>query len=208
MMTKHVRTVGLLALAALSVSVFAGCPWSPDKITTKPPIETKYKPQTSLQNVLANLEVAYQDKDYPEYEKLFASNYIFVFNPADVADDDNPTPSQWARAEELDSAKKLFESDTVDDISLNWSIGDPTSAEDEYPASPGCLVSRVDEVNLDVVTRRDDTIWIYKVQGATHFFYCKPDTTQIETSSGPMDKWEIFVWKDSPIGDGKAVAAK
>jgi outer membrane protein assembly factor BamB len=205
MILRRTRALAFLPLAAVMILGLSGCPFSPekDKLPITPP-QTDYLPQSSALNVLENLKTSYEKREFLEYNNLFSEDYIFVFNPADVEDPFNPTPQQWARADEMDSAENLFANDRVDGISLNWVIGE-LAADDTYPGHPWKI--RVDNVQLDVQTRAEDgTVWIYQVNGATHVYYFREGTG--EQASDGKTKWYCTRWEDSPLGFFKAPVAE
>lgn len=201
MTSRPTRALAFLPLAAVMLLGLSGCPFSPEKDKLPPaPVPSDYLPQSSAVNVLENLKTSYVKREYLEYENLFAPDYIFVFNPADVDDPINPTPQQWARADEMDSARNLFSNDRVEQITLNWSPGQLT-ADDTY----GWKI-RVDDVLLDVQTRNElNEVWILQVKGATHVFYFREESTQ---ASDGKALWNCTRWEDSPIGLFKAPVAE
>ena len=192
-------------VAALLVAILAGCGGGKAKlIPPDQPANPDYLEQSSAVNLLANLRTSYEKREFPEYNNLFSQDYIFVFNPADVEDPFNPTPQQWARADEMDSAENLFANDRVDGITLNWSIG-ALAADDTYPGHPWKI--RVDNVQLDIQTRAEDgTVWIYQVNGATHVYFFRE--APAERASDGKTKWYCTRWEDSPIGLFKAPVAE
>ena len=197
------RTTSRLARVAITALVAgvlaAGC--DAEKKITPPDPPSPYLEPSSPLNVLKNLEYAYEHEDSTAYAAVFTEDFTFVFNPDDVRNPDNPTPAEWDLEDELQAAGAMFRSPSVDDISLNWSIGEPDSSGAQNPQDPDTLAVRVDEINLDVITKRDDTIWIYKVQGATHWFHFLADRSV--TYAGDKHRWRVYRWLDSPIGAGK-----
>jgi hypothetical protein len=188
----------VLPLAAVWLATLTGCPFSPknNPIPPPPPL-SDYLEQSSAAYVLANLRTAYEKKNFDEYDKLFSPDYVFVFNPADVGDPENPTPQQWFRADEMDSARNLFSNDRVEYITLNWNPGE---AEPSDEVIQGSWKVRVDAVNLDVHTRNENNeVWIYEVKGAVHVFYFREDPSVTFPASG-KHKWYCIRWDDSPIG--------
>ena len=180
-----------ILLIPFAVMWVCGSACDDDKKVT-PPEVSDYLDQSSAVNVLENLKTAYVKREYAQYEKLFSADFIFVFNPADVDDPINPTPQQWARADEMDATRNLLTHDHVEGISLNWSPGQLT-ADDTY----GWKI-RVDDVLLDVQTRNElGEVWILQVKGATHRFYFREESNL--TPAG-RKKWVCTRWEDSPIG--------
>jgi hypothetical protein len=190
---RVVPVLRVLLCAALLGSFLGGCD-EKQKVTPPPPPGIEYIEQSSALNVLANFKTAYEERDYAGYERLFASEYIFVFNPLDLGDPDNPSPAQWSRADEMSSAENLLEKDdAVEAITLSWSVGDVQADDDS-----GWKI-RVDEVNLSVNTRDEQgQLWIYQAKGSYQVFYFREEPTN-PTPSGKK-RWTITKWEDSPVG--------
>jgi hypothetical protein len=193
MTSRQTRVLAFLPLAAVMLMGLSGCPFSPKSTDiTPPPPPSKYVEQSSAANVLANLQTAYEFKEFLEYDKLFSGDYIFVFNPADAGDPNDPTPQQWQRADEMDATRNMFGNDRVETITLSWSVGE-LETHDTY----GWKV-RVDEVNLNVNTRNlENELWIYQVKGDTHVFYFREEDVTLPSGK---NKWTCTRWEDSPIG--------
>ncbi len=183
----------LLFGCGLLAASITGC--SDDKKTNPPP-DSHYLAATSPENLLANLKTAYEERNLGEYTKLFHEDFEFVFNPEDVQNPWNPTPSTWARTEELLSAQSIFADSLVERIQLTFNQGDP---EEWTEFAPGGLKVRMDGVFLTVTTRNSEGEPLYLVvQGATHWFYFLQDSGS--------STWRIRRWEDSPIG-GKGADA-
>ena len=79
--------------AALALSLTAiGC--KDEKQLTPPPPASNYLAQSSVADVLANLQTAYEMQSLDQYRKLFAAEFTFVFNPANVNNPTDPTSVQ------------------------------------------------------------------------------------------------------------------
>jgi len=205
MKLSRARTLWFLPVAVVGLALLTGCPWDPDKVNGPPIVEDRYLEQSNPRNILQNLQTAYQNKNPDEYEKLLSLDFVFVFNPADVNDPHNPTPPEWPRADEVRSTKNMFQSELVDDITLDWG-GEPGAAEsaaDIFPSFPECQKVTVDQVNLRVETRKvDGEVWIYVVAGQRHVFYFKEGRgTEAYTYAANRKRWHLFHWEDNPIGN-------
>jgi hypothetical protein len=183
----------LAATAALLMLAASGC--KDDKKITPPPPPSDYLEQSSAANVLTNLKTACTKRNDAEFEKLFAPDYVFLFNPYDVNDPENPTPAQWNRADELDAAHDLFTNADVDTIQIAWSLG---QAEPTDTIPNGWRV-RADAVNLDVYWRNENhELWIFQVRGSYQDFYLREDPNVI--LPGGAHRWLLVRWDDGPIG--------
>jgi hypothetical protein len=183
----------VVLFAFLLAAAFSGC--KDDKKITVPPPPSEYLEQSSPANVLANLQTAYQRKNCGEYSKLFAPDFVFLFNPSDVNDPTNPTPPDWGFPAETASACSLFAHPRVETITLSWSVG-ALEADTTY----GWKI-RVDEVNLNVNARNEQNeLWIYQVRGSHQMFYFREEDVTLPSGK---KKWTCIRWEDSPIGSGK-----
>jgi hypothetical protein len=169
-----------------------------------PPPVSNYLPQTSPQNVVANLQMAYGERNIDEYRKLFTEDFIFVFNPADPVDPDHPSPPQWSLTDELSSTQNMFADELVTKIELSsYSFGVPERV-DSLDYRPRASKVRVDQVNLQVYTRKEDgTLLTLLVEGATEVFFFVEKPSEPSPVDG-RPTWYIFRWEDQPIGGMKS----
>jgi hypothetical protein len=189
-----------LAVGFLAIGFLAGCPWSPAPDNKPPLVVTNIVPQTSPANVLANLQTAYAERKIDEYRKLFAEDFIFVFNPADPVDPDHPNPAQWGLAEELSVTENMFADELVSKIELSsYSLGAAERVDSLY-YGPRAWKVRVDQANLQVYTRKlDGTLLTLLVEGATEVFFFREEPTKPSPVDG-RPTWYVIRWEDQPIG--------
>jgi len=189
----------ILPLAAMLLS---GCPFAPGKKpgTEKP---SPYLAQSSPANCLTNLRQAYVDRNYTEYEKLLSEDFTFVFNERDINDPSNPTPPQWARVDELESTRNIFETDLIDRIELSFVQDAAESADDEFP---GANKVQMHEIYLRLDTRKPDGSPLQQVvnSGLATFYFRTSDSA---TASDGKPLVSIFRWVDGGLGT-KSLAAK
>ncbi len=169
-----------------------------------PPPVSHYLPQTSPANVVANLQMAYGERKIGEYKKLFTEDFIFVFNPVDPVDPDHPSPPQWGLTDELGSTQNMFADELVTKIEISsYSFGVPERV-DSVDFRPRAWKVRVDQVNLQVYTRRPDGQWLtLLVDGATEMFFFVEEPSELSPVDG-RPTWYIFRWEDQPIGGMKS----
>jgi hypothetical protein len=185
----------LLAVPLVLSLTGGGCK-DDKRITPPPPYVSPYQAQNSIANVLANFKTAYEARNFDEYRKLFAEDYRFYFNPADVHSGDNPTPESWGYADEMAATENMFHDDLVDQIQVDYTIGTPERADSVLYGAHAWKV-RLTEANLRVVTRNEGGEPLtYLVPGTTELFYLRQSAT--ETVDG-QPKWHIFRWDDQPI---------
>jgi hypothetical protein len=195
-----VLATGLLVISFLAIGFLAGCPWSPKPDTKLIPVESNYLPQTSPENVIANLQTAYAERKIDEYKKLFSDDFTFVFNPADPIDPNHPSPPQWGLADELDVTENMFADELVTKIDFSsYVLGVPAQL-DSNDYRPRAWKVRVDQANLQVYTRKPDgTLLTLLVDGATEVFFFVEEPTKPSPVDG-RPTWYIFRWEDQPIG--------
>jgi hypothetical protein len=188
----------LTAILALSMTT-TGCK-DEKKITV--PIVNPYAAQSSAVNVLANLKTAYEARNIEEYLKLFSSDFIFVFNPADVNHPTDPTPPQWGLAQERTSTNNMFSDHRVDTITLEFQ--EKPLEPDSAAHGAGTWKMKVYEAFLQVNTRNEqDELLTYQVPGTTQMFYFR-EVPEVLASDG-KPTWYIYLWQDEPIGVRKTV---
>jgi hypothetical protein len=181
------RRLASWILILVALPLLMGCPFTPNRDDgggPPPPPPFDFKPRTSPENLLHNLRGAYIEKVIEEYEPLFADDYVFIFNPEDIAED--PTiPDQWGIEEDIRSTRNMFRDPNVSQITLDWVIGErrPSSLDNADvsievrnfnmsvfttdPETGGPLEYRVtnaaavfDFRKTEEVTAEGDTIWV------------------------------------------------
>jgi hypothetical protein len=188
---------GALALP-LMVVLATGCLFNPDKKKDPPDdTPTNYKPLTTISNVIFNLKLAYTQRNYEEYAKLFHPEYIYIFDPRDELGD------SWPVGDELDSARNMFsgqpnlDGNRVTGIRLTFT----ENAQDTDPTFPDYPRVILDAVDLQVDTQHKDTgdPTLYMTPSGTqaHLYFIQID----ETDPVSGDKlWKIRIWKDPGTG--------
>jgi hypothetical protein len=193
----------LAAWRALVVVVvlFAGC--SSEKPTT--PVSggrgslvvaadarsTDRSAQATPEECLQSLRLAYQGRNSVEYRQLFANDFTFVFDPVDVNDPDNPTPISWGLADELSSAQRMFASESVDLIQLNFTLAAPVPV----PGDPRTVRVLMNNVYLQVYTHNaSGEPLVFLVEGGTQQFYLRPFPVITEARQRVI--WKIVQWED------------
>jgi len=143
------RALWILGIALL-IPTFGSCIFAPKKVPPKddtgPP--TAFKPLDKRDNLLFNLELAYNQRNYEEYRNLLDNSgaFVFYFGQQDIRDG-IVTSTQWGVADDLAATQALFD--------RNPPEGDP----------------RADDVILDLDYTEDEDDW-FAVVPDTH-----PDET-------------------------------
>ncbi len=135
------KRVVVLALLGIFVLAFNSCILDPKEGKDPPKPVGNYK-DLSLErdNVLFNLEKAYNERNIDQYNKLLDEDFVFHFSNLDVKNGVVDV-TQWDRAAEYNANKNMFDPgftkpgvDPVSSISLeltyvpgddNWSVMDP-----------------------------------------------------------------------------------
>jgi hypothetical protein len=114
------RRLSLVVLGSFAVLALAGCGiFSPDEsddggginpvVDFKRPIVDPDLPDQGRGQLVANLELAYAEMNYVEYEKLIHDSYIFRVDPADI---NIVGSAELSAAEDLDSTAAMFGGET------------------------------------------------------------------------------------------------
>ena len=86
------------------------------------PVDPLFLDPISPENLLANLKMAYHEREIAEYESLLAKDFTFVLSPEDAGQPG--MPSQWGRNTEIGIHQRMFDADLVQSLSLDFIIGD------------------------------------------------------------------------------------
>jgi hypothetical protein len=185
------RPILLCILAVVALSAAHGCIFSP-KTDPPPPPPTNYKEQTSPENVLWNLQVAYRRyrTDIAEYAKLLHPEFLFYFQPNDARD---LGQDYWNRDVDSTQTGALFDAQAVTRIDINLTYGSAA------PVSPGSdtLKIRVNPTFLEVDELDED-------QGVTITWRVSGDIQDMFFVQSDRDPsiWEIVEWRDIDGGGG------
>ena len=135
-------------------------------------------------NVIANLEAAYANRDYEAYAALFAPEFVFRFQPKDA---ERTGVASWGLEEELQSAKGLFTSPQIRSIEIQLTrqpaaVVEAEGLEYTVLVRVSHTVLRVTEAGGNVLT----------VNGDRQEFFLRR-----EIQNG-RDRWLIVEWRDLP----------
>jgi hypothetical protein len=188
----------LAPVAVLAVLLFslAGCwnPFAPDEGGGGPPTQVQYKVRSTCDNVLYNLETAYEYMNLNEYVACLSESLVFHPNPADVNDPENPLPEKWYKQDEVDIHRGMFEGNDdqgpVDDISLNLTV---TSFQFVPGPDPGSSLDDGWKYICSVDLRVTIGEWIYVATAPAEFLF-KIDPDEVGPESETL--WEIVHWWD------------
>jgi hypothetical protein len=120
------KTVIIVLAAALIIPTFNSCIFDAEKTKKPDVVQTPFRSGEVKNDVVFNLEKAYEERNIDQYGKLLDDDFIFNFSPADIRDG-KVTVAQWDRASELAATANLFDpsfsppqGEPVDRISLEF----------------------------------------------------------------------------------------
>ncbi len=189
------RVIALMVVAATAL-LLAGCfdPFSPRVLgrglSTPPPTPN------SPSGLLRLFEWAYNNRDYSEYRTVFTDDYRFVFSALDTAGNryrDQP----FTRADELESAKALFDAASTISLQLDKSFTifpDPRAGK-----NPTYHKNIRTQVLLNITTLDGNQT---NVQGKANFFVVRGDSAAIPSDLGfapDSNRWYIERWEDETL---------
>jgi hypothetical protein len=154
----------------------------------------EYKDLQNKDDVLYNLELAYNERDTDEFEKLLDVGFAFVFSRDDYRG--GQTPQHWGDASEIDANRKILDPNLAGDrrvisvdLSLDPPVGGwtPEAPNLNHPGETWYVMT----VGYDLVTKTADD-WEHRALGEQAQLKIRwVDTT---------GRWAIVVWSDDPGG--------
>jgi hypothetical protein len=198
------RAMARRSLIPILCVIAATLTWSceADRVTPPPPADTsvKYKNLQQKDNVLYNLELAYNERNTAEFEKLLDGDFVFVFSQADYSGGE-VGHRLWGEASEVDANRKLLDPNLEGDkrvLSIDLSLDyaeDAWVAEAPNEDHPGqTWYTKAVEYNLVTKTADD---WEHRALGQTARIAIRQDD-----STG---QWRIVEWRDG-AGGGTALS--
>jgi hypothetical protein len=187
---------------------------------TPPPDEEDFLPtevgavtdQVARDNVVGNLEKAYELLMYEEYERLIHADYVFRVDPAEI---DIVGAAELSAFEDLESTFAMFSGETglepvldpltgqptgqfnimppVQDIAVNLDPETSAWIESANPRFAGSF-ERVYRINMTVTYGGDSRI--DQIRGM-QVFYATPGTLQNDNSGRLY--WQLRGWEDQGI---------
>jgi hypothetical protein len=154
-----------------------------------------YEDLNSKDDVLYNLEFAYNQRDFPQFANLLDAGFVFVFSDEDFMTGEVPF-QQWDREHETDATQRLFDPGLPGDtrvLSINLRLDFPVGYWTEIPAHPVYPHESwyTKSVDYDLVTKTADG-WEYRALNMRADFSVRWDE-----ASG---RWQIVLWRDDVYG--------
>ena len=179
--------VCVLTIAALTLG---GCSTGtgPDPIPGP-----EYRDRLTPEDVLYNMELAYEEMDVEEYLDCLAVDFIFYPDERDVQNPELEIPPEWYKTDERMMHEHMFgEGSDVESISLTMTVsslvydyGIPEDPEDDTCT---CVV--------DVDLRVSVVSMTYVATGGSSY---DMRIDQDQTGPGGAHLWEIYLWYE--LGD-------
>jgi len=194
------KRIAALALAGMVAFGLNSCILNPDE--NKPPDKptSQYKcleVTCPRDNVLINLQSAYNDRNISRYDELLDADFVFYFSTEDVL---NGTVEYWSRAAEINANKNMFDpnysnpnQEPVQDINLvlTYPEGDDQwtqiTPEDQVKYPGETWYQKIVGYNLTVQLPGDFQYVGLNKQAAFVLRAATKDTKQ---------SWKIIVWRD------------
>lgn len=195
--TRRLAVFVLLALFAFTLS---GCwnPFAPGEGDKVPIVPADYHDRLTPDDVLHNLQTAYNWKDVGEYLDCMSEDFIFYPSEDDLEnpDPENPMEDHWYKNDEKEMHENMFTGpDAVESIDLTlteitsvYDEGDPDDIWDD-------TWILVEDVDLMVNLYGD----LSYLATAPSEYHLRRDIDQPTTDEDDEDYgtwWEIYMWFD------------
>jgi len=181
-----------LAPAILAAMVLSGCGKdSPTK--PHPPLPPLYSIPSSPAEVLANLEIAYSQRDSVGYKALYDSSYVGISR--DQNDPPGTPPITLTYADEVSHVAKLASRSTITFAYMN--LGPPTSwtrlaSNDTSHPEWATIQIAGSSLNIQVIEGSNE----YEASGTSLFFEFLFKPTTPEPTSLTDTLWTIVRWNE------------
>lgn len=194
------KRILLLALVGFIVVGFNSCILDPKEEKPADPPTTPYKPlDEARDNVLFNLQKAYNERNLERYDELLDADFVFFFSNTDVTNG-NVLVDQWARAREIGANRNLFdptfskpglEPASDIDCTLTYAAG-----EDKWvQVTPADQIKYPDEtwyekiVTYSLTVKSGDRDFVgNNIQASFTVRWAKDQTGK--------EYWRIIIWRD------------
>lgn len=154
---------------------------------------------TCMEDVLRNLELTYDQRNYAEYEELIDENFVFIFSDEDFSA--GQTPRLWDRSGELDANQNLLDPNPRGPyraVYINLRLDYPPASWTEQPPNrdhPG-ESWYTKTVDYDLIVRTADS-WEFRAFSLSAQFTIRYDE--------PPGRWRIVLWRDD-VGSAMELA--
>jgi len=150
----------------------------------------------SPESAVGNLVEAYRQRDFEEYSKLLAPEFIFKFQPVDVQQVETEF---WTRHQDTRGTYNLFKTPLVSHITINLTYEPAVPAPvSDFP--PGTMWIRISQTLLEV-DQIDGITWF--VQDVQDMYFRRGDERYGENPA----IWFLLEWRDVQPPDSLQAAA-
>lgn len=172
------------------------------------------------QNTMTRFERTYEYQVLPEYDKLFAANFRFLFSSQSDPDLVTQYGTNWSKPDEIESTGHLFDGFTNTggefvagatriDMTLNAAtFGDHPSFDQDSLAFYEWVVVPVLELQIEVPGTGEPLV--YEIQARHEFYLARGDVAVLDAGQeARTDRWYIYRWDDlsQPLsGPGRLAA--
>jgi len=158
-----------------------------------------YKSLLEKDDVLHNLELCYNERNFTQYDKLLDDGFIFLFTQEDYSS--GKTPDQWDRLQDITATQHLFDrnysgkEDPVRTISLTltYTPGDLSWVETTPPQGQGydneTWFQKTANYDLTITTTTDVTYFALESQALFQI-------RRAFVASANDTLWRIVRWSD------------
>ena len=194
------RSIVAIAVLAIIIPALNSCIFDAQK-SEVPPIKKNdgvYRSLEQRDDVLHNLELAYNQRKIGPYEELLDQDFVFHFSPADISNN-NVSVSNWDRPAELAATANMFDRnysppnrDPISSIDLDIQFAD--SADNWNPVQP-------DPVKYPGETWYVQNVDYFLQVKAGQWTYTSGNTIKASFTVRPVDVngktiWRIVIWRD------------
>lgn len=188
---KHsIWLVGLLLLT--------GCPFDDDSGPARPSGQTtedRYLPRTAPENLIANVQRAYEDRDADAFEAQLADDYTFCFCWQDA----NAFGPSLSREEDIAIHTNMFGCELLYDLDVTLAIGEVSVDLERTTEGDTLWTATTTEENLFIFAGNpqdpngDPQAWWISEQSYEVFHFRRSGEIAPE-SDAPL--WEIVAWAE------------
>ena len=179
-----------------AVFIVASC--GDDDPVTPPQKTPPCKGLCNQDDILFNLELAYNERNFVEFEKLLDDNFTFILSEADYNSGIVDVP-QWDRVREVSVNSQIFDPSLPGDLRVLSIEVDLLYAADDWEPEPPDTNHPTETwytqtVRYDLVVKTADD-WEHRALGLNAELKIRQDE--------PTGQWQIVVWRDdvgAPLG--------
>ena len=194
------KRIGVLALVGLVVLGLNSCILDPKEEKRDDPPVSPYLPlDGERDNVLFNLQKAYNERNLERYDELLDTDFVFFFSNTDV---NNGTVQydQWGRAAEIGANRNLFDPTfskpgvdpaSVIDLTLSYATGD----DQWIQVTPPDQVKYPDETWYEKIVTYSLTVKAGDMEYVGNDIQAS-FTVRWATDDEGNEYWRVIIWRD------------